>query len=110
MKNKIPKELLRTRYRKEMWNNAQRILKKLEKTLPIESAYLLGSFTTPKKRPADVDVLLLLHLKEPKQKAAWSLDLVLTPNNTYGAFVLEDAKKWMKQKYGTKKSAVLRLK
>jgi hypothetical protein len=82
----------------------------LGKTLPISSAYLLGSFTTKKRRPADVDFILLLQLKENNQNSKWSVGLVFVPENKYGNFVLEDAKKWMKQKYGTKKSAVIKLK
>ena len=35
---------------------------------------------------------------------------VIAPDGRHGKFVLEDAKKWMKQKYGSKKSAVIRLK
>ena len=93
-----------------MWNNSQKILIKLEKNLPISSAYLLGSFTTKKKRPADVDFILLCQIKDKCKKSKWSIDLVLAPENDYGNFVLEDAKKWMKQKYGTKKSAVIKLK
>lgn len=110
MDKKIIKKLINTKYREEMWNNAQKILKSLEKILPISSAYLLGSFTTPKKRPADVDFILLLKIKENKKNSKWSVDLVLAPENKYGDFVLNDAKKWMKQKYGAKKSAVIKLK
>ena len=110
MNQKIPTKLLNSKYRKEMWGNAQKILKSLEKTLPISSAYLLGSFTTKKRRPADVDFILLLQMKEDKHNSKWSVDLVLAPENKYGNFVLEDAKKWMKQKYGMKKSAIIKLK
>lgn len=56
MKQTIPKKLLQSKYRKEMWKHAQNIIKKLRKDLPISSVYLLGSFTTKKKRPADVDL------------------------------------------------------
>ncbi|MBU0979469.1 MAG: hypothetical protein KJ709_01565 [Nanoarchaeota archaeon] len=110
MIKEIPKILLKSKYRKEMWNKAQKILKTLEKTLPISSAYLLGSFTTKKKRPADVDFILLLQMRDNNQDSKWSVDLVLAPENKYGNFVLDDAKKWMKQKYGTNKSAVIKLK
>ena len=92
-----------------MWDNSRKILLKLEKALPISSAYLLGSFTTKKKRPADVDFILLLKIKDNDKKSKWSVDLVLAPENKYGDFVLKDAKKWMKQKYGAKKSAVIKL-
>ena len=92
-----------------MWSNSKKILTKIEKILPISSAYLLGSFTTKKKRPADVDFIILLQTKG-KSKSNWSVDLVIAPDGRHGKFVLEDAKKWMKQKYGSKKSAVIRLK
>lgn len=110
MNTKIPKELLNSRYRKEMWKNSVSILKKLEKVLPVESAYLLGSFTTKKKRPADVDVILILKIKGSRENEKWSLDFVVAPQNDYGKFVVEDAQKWMKQKYGIKKSAFVKLK
>ena len=93
-----------------MWRNAKRILKKLEKILPISSAYLLGSFATKKKRPADVDFILLLQMKENNKNSKWSVDLVLAPENKYGNFVLDDAKKWVKQKYGSKNYIILRIK
>jgi hypothetical protein len=109
MKVNIPKDFLKSKYRKEMWINAQRILKKLEKVLTIESAYLRGSFTTNKKRPADVDFIILLKIKD-KKTAKWSIDLVICPSNKYGDFVVEDATKWMKQKYGSKKAMFIKLK
>lgn len=85
-------------------------MEKIEKALPISSAYLLGSFTTAKKRPADVDFILLLKVRENTSEANWSVDLVIAPENKNGAAVLQDAKTWMKQKYGAKKSAVIKLK
>ena len=106
----LPKKLLTSRYRQEMWGKAQRILKKLEKTLPISSAYLLGSFTTKKRRPNDVDCILLLQMKENNKSSKWSVDIVFAPENRYGRYILDDVRTWMKQKYGSKKSAVIRLK
>ena len=96
---KIPKRLIKTKYRKEMWENAQKMVKQIEKVLPVESAHVLGSFTTKKSRPADVDFILLLNTKESNKKAKWSLDLVIAPDNAYGKFVLEDADEWVKEKY-----------
>jgi len=109
MLKKIPKELLGSKYRIEMWKNSQKIIKKIEKVLSISSAYLLGSFVTDKKRPADVDFIILLQMKD-KSKFNWSVDFVVAPDGKHGEFILEDAKKWMKQKYGIKKSAVIKLK
>ncbi len=109
MKN-IPRGLTKSAYRKEIWKKSLYVVKKLEKTLPISSVHLLGSFTTRKKRPADVDFILLLKIKDKTPNSKWSVDLVLAPDNKHGNFILEDARKWMGQKYGSKKSAVIRLK
>lgn len=110
MDSRVPKNLLTSKYRKEMWRNGKKILGKLEKALPISSIHLMGSFTTNKKRPADMDFIVLLKVKEKDANAKWAIDVPLVPDNKYGQLVLEDAKKWMKQKYGSKKSAVIRLK
>ncbi|MDQ3018676.1 MAG: hypothetical protein M3Q64_02295 [bacterium] len=92
-----------------MWKNAEAILKKLEKVIPISEAYILGSFTTKKSRPADVDFILLLKTTERKN-AKWSLDLVFAPDNDYGQFILGDADAWVKEKYGLNKSTMIRIK
>ncbi|MBN1156347.1 hypothetical protein JXA85_01930 [Candidatus Woesearchaeota archaeon] len=81
----------------------------MERIIPISFAYLLGSFTTKKRRPVDVDLILLLKTKD-SAKARWSVDLVLAPENKHGEFILKDTSKWMNQKYGKKKSAVIKLK
>ena len=105
----IPKKLLNSPYRRELWENSKGFIRKVEKIIPISSLHLLGSFTTKKKRPADVDFILLLKTNK-NNNSNWSVDIVLAPDNKHGDFILEDAKKWMKQKYGAKKSSVTRLK
>lgn len=105
----IPKKLIGSPYRKELWKNSQEFIQKIKKVIPISTIHLLGSFTTKKKRPADVDFILLLKTKK-NNKSNWSVDVVLAPDNSHGNFILNDAHKWMKQKYGSKKSAVVRLK
>lgn len=110
LNTKIPKELTSSRYRKEMWKETVKVLKSLDKTLPIAQAYILGSFVTAKRRPADVDFILLLKLKGTNPKIKWSVDLVLAPDNSHGEYILEDANKWMKQKYGSRKFMMLKLK
>jgi len=92
-----------------MWQNAQTVIKKLEKLLPISEIYLRGSFVTKKKRPADVDFIIILKAKGPK-KAKWSVDFVVIPDNNFGKAVVKDADLWMKQKYGAKNAAFIRLK
>lgn len=104
----MPKKLLRSSYRRETWKNVQKIVAEIEKVLPVSSMHLIGSFASKKRRPADVDFIVLLHTQKQKTKN-WSVDLVIAPDNEHGRFILDDCKKWMKQKYGSKKSAVLRL-
>lgn len=106
---RIPRGLINSRYRQEMWRNSKKIIKILEKVLPISEIYLMGSFTTKKTRPADVDFTVLLKTKERNPKRKWSVDLVIAPDNKYGQFVLEDGDKWVKEKYGLDKSTMVRL-
>lgn len=109
MENKTPpKELLNSPYRREMWKNVQEIVKKIKTVLPISEMHMTGSFTSKKKRPADVDFMVLLHTPVNKKKK-WSVDLVIVPDNKHGREILEDNKKWMKQRYG-KKSGHIRWK
>lgn len=108
MKNNIPKKLINSKYRKELWKNSQNFIKKIKKTIPVSSIYLLGSFSSKKRRPADVDFIILLKTKERSQ-ANWSVDLVIAPDNDHGKFVLEDAHKWMKQKYGKENFEITRI-
>ena len=108
MGSKIPPKLLQSSYRREMWKNVEEIVKKIEKVLPISSMHLMGSFASKKRRPADVDFILMLQVPAKKRDAKWSLDLVIAPDNQHGKELLEDNKRWMKQKYGAKKSKVMR--
>lgn len=107
MKNRPPKKLLKSSYRKEMWKNAEEIIRKIEKVLPISSMHLTGSFVSKKRRPSDVDFIVMLQMPSKRKDAKWSLDLVIAPDNKHGKELLEDNKKWMKQKYGAKKSEVI---
>lgn len=92
-----------------MWRDVKPVLERIERLLPINSAYLFGSFTSDKRRPADMDFMVLLKVAE-RIKARWSFDLVMAPDNQHGKFVLEDIEKWMKQKYGGKRFATVKLK
>lgn len=108
MKKQPPKHLLKSEYRKEMWRNAESIVRKIEKVLPISEMHLMGSFNSKKSRPSDVDFMVLLHTPANNKKN-WSLDLVIAPDNKHGREVLEDNKKWVRQRYG-KKSGYIRWK
>ena len=105
MKKQPPKHLLKSAYRKEMWRNAEKIVRKIEKVLPIAEMHLMGSFNSGKKRPADVDFIVLLRTPVNKNKN-WSLDLVIAPDNKHGKELLEDNKKWVRQRYGVKSGHV----
>jgi len=104
----VPRKFLASRQRRETWENAKEIVKAVEKALPISSAYLSGSFTSRKRRPADLDFVLLLKTKKLKSK--WSLDFIIAPDNRHGEAVLKDVDKWIKQKYGKRNSGVIKLK
>jgi len=108
MKDKIPKELLSNAYRRELWKNTEVVLKKIKKALPIKELHVMGSFTSKKRRPADVDFIVLL--KTSSSKIPWSVDLVIAPANEHGEEVHKDAKLWLKQKYGAKGVGMIRLK
>lgn len=92
-----------------MWKNSKKILEDISKVIPISSVYLLGSFTTKKKRPADVDFVILLETKKNRREK-WSVDFMISPDNKYGKFVRNDAIKWVKEKYGLKKYFAIKLK
>ena len=101
MENKISKEFLNSPYRKEMWKNVRRVVKKIEKVIPVSEMYMTGSFTSRKKRPADIDFMVLLHTPANKKKN-WSVDLVIVPDNKHGKAILKDNLKWVRQRYGAK--------
>ena len=109
MKLKEPKNLTKGKFRKIMWKNAAKALEKIGEVLPISSAYLVGSFSTKKQRPADVDCIILLKTKE-LENSKWSLDLVIAPENKFGQEVVEDTRKWMTEKYGQNKYEFIKLK
>jgi len=92
-----------------MWTGAQDILKALKKVLPVTSVHVLGSFTTKKARPADVDFIVFVKTKEKGQRK-WAVDLTVAPDNKYGHSVLKDTDRWVKEKYGLKKSTTVKLK
>ena len=93
-----------------MWQNVKGIVNGLETILPISSMHIMGSFTTNKRRPADIDFIVLLKTKDRKKDANWSVDLVIAPDNKHGKLLLEDCNLWMKQKYGSKKSTIIQIK
>lgn len=49
-----------------------------------------------------MDFIVMLKTPAERKNAKWSVDLVIVPDNKYGEKVLEDNKKWVKQRYGSK--------
>lgn len=85
-------------YRKQMWEKSLDLLQKISKVLEIEKVIVVGSFTTKKERPADVDFQVLIKVKDIEEN--WSTDFQFVPNNQFGDEIVEDAKKWVAEKYG----------
>ena len=104
-----PTKLLSSKYRKDMWQKVLPSLKKMIKHLPVKDVYVIGSFSTKKRRPADVDFMVLFKTKGKKNEK-WSFDFVVAPDNEHGELVLEDIQKWMRQKYGKKNFEIRKIK
>ena len=101
---KIPKALLKTKQRKEMWRDASRIVIRLDKKLGFSEIYAIGSFVSKKKRPSDIDFALVTKIK--KDNSAWPIDLVIVPEGDNTEEYLKDICKWMKRKYKRKCKAI----
>lgn len=116
----VPEKLLASKYRRQMWQKAKRVIetveKMLEEILPVSSIYVLGGFTTGKKRPADVDVAVLVKSKE-RRHAKWRFDVSIDPvdlsifrDNPLGNRILEETDRIVRRKYKLKNSTLIRLK
>jgi hypothetical protein len=107
---KMPSKLLLSKYRRDMWKKVEPNLKKMIKHLPVEEVYAMGSFSSKKRRPADIDFMVLFKTKSNQKTEKWSFDFVVAPNNKHGEFVFEDVRKWMRQKYGAKNFEIIKIK
>lgn len=112
------KELLHSGYRRKMWRKAERVLAILDRFLPISSVYLYGSFTTPKARPVDIDLGVLVKTRERGNRAIWavyvhkfsSVDLEIVPANKFGRACLEGSLWMTANKHGRQNCLFVRLK
>lgn len=93
-------------YRKLMWEKSRELVDKISNVVDIEKIILLGSFTTNKERPADVDFIVMVKTKDTED---WSTDIQFVPSNKFGDETIEDAKKWMEEKYGKDNYEVIEL-
>jgi hypothetical protein len=81
-----------------MWQKSKELVDKISSVIDVEKIIVLGSFTTEKQRPADVDFQILVKTKDEKED--WSTDIQFVPNNKFGEEIIKDAEKWMIEKYG----------
>lgn len=85
-------------YRKYIWEKSKDLIKKISTVIDIETVTVIGSFTTRKERPADVDFIIMVKTKEKNED--WSTDIQFVPSTKFGAETIMDAEKWMEEKYG----------
>lgn len=90
-------QYLNNEYRKHIWEKSKDLVLKISTVLEIEKIVILGSFTTEKERPADVDFIVMVKLATDED---WSTDIQFVPSNKFGNETITDAKEWMKEKYG----------
>lgn len=98
-------KLLNNEYRKLIWNKSKELINKISTVVDIEKVIVLGSFTTEKTRPADVDFIVIIKTKDNQEN--WSTDIQFVPSTTFGDNTIEDAKKWMNEKYGDNKYQII---
>ena len=104
----LPEEMLESKNRKTMWKNATSLLRKLEKTLPIANIYICGSFLTKKKWPNDVDLIVLLQMKNAK-KERWSADIEFVSTPEQAQEILKAVEKYMEKRYGPENARIFEL-
>jgi len=106
----LPANLLASDYRQHAWEKARLTIERLSWVMPLKAVFVLGSFTTDKLRPADVDFIVLIEVADDEhQEKSWSVDLVISPANKYGTAVLQDAKIWAEEKYGPEGCRLIRV-
>jgi hypothetical protein len=104
---RIPKKLLSSPQRKEMWKDASKIIKKLDKSIKFSEIYSIGSFVSKKRRPADIDFTIVAKIKS-KNNPCWPIDIVIVPKSDKTDIYIKDIEKWMKSRYGKVKAIKLK--
>jgi predicted nucleotidyltransferase len=104
----LPKEMLESKSRKIMWKNTRILLRKLDKTFPISNVYICGSFLTKKKWPNDVDLIVLLQMKNAK-KERWSADIEFVSTPEQSQEILKAIEKYMEKRYGSENARIFEL-
>ena len=78
------------------------------KTFPISNVYVCGSFLTKKKWPNDVDLIILLQMKNQK-KERWSADIEFVSTSEQAQEILKAVKKYMEKRYGSRNARIFEL-
>jgi predicted nucleotidyltransferase len=104
----LPKEMLESENRRIMWKNTRVLLRKLEKTFPISSVYVCGSFLTKEKWPNDVDLIVLLQT-ESRDKEPWSADVEFVSTREQAQKILKAVGKYMEKRYGSQNARIFEL-
>ena len=97
----LPKKYLSTKDRQEMWKDAKKILKKVDKELDFSEVYAVGSMISNKKNPEDIDFAIITKVKSKKSNSAYPIDFIILPENEDLPEYLEFFEKYMKKKYGS---------
>ena len=100
--------MLGSKNRKTMWKNTRMLLRKLEKTFPISNVYVCGSFLTKKRWPNDVDLIVLLQMRNQK-KERWSADIEFVSTSEQAQDILKAVKKYMGKRYGSQNARIFEL-
>jgi len=91
-------KFLDNEYRKLIWDKSKQLIGKISTVIDIDKVVVLGSFTTKKERPADVDFIVMIKTKDSGED--WSTDIQFVPSTKFGEETIADAEKWMEEKYG----------
>jgi len=98
----LPKKYLTTKERKEMWDYAKDIIKKIDKSLNFSEIHVIGSYLSNKKNINDIDFAIVTKVKNKKSNKAWPIELIILPENEDTKEYLDFFEKYMKKKHGSK--------
>lgn len=104
----LPEEMLKSESRRIMWKNTVILLRKLKRTIPISNVYICGSFLTKKKWPNDVDLIVLLQMKNGS-KERWSADVEFVSTPEQAQEILKTVEKYMEKRYGSENARIFEL-
>jgi len=96
----LPKKFLSSKERKDMWKDAKKLVKKVDKALKLSEIHVVGSYVSNKKHPEDIDFVIITKAKGKKPNKAWPVDFIILPESENVKEYLAFFKKYMKKKHG----------